>query len=395
MGGQYGNKRAIAPEREQEVIELYQREHCTRVVADVFGVSDETIRRILKRNGIPRRKPKREKPKAENPNNKPKGIDREQVKELFQAGLSISAIARQLGCTDNTVYHHLEKLGLYKVGQRKAENNALIPQILELHHQGMSDYEIAAVVGISSSTVNDRLRKAGIHRGKCYGMRDGYLKSVRKKAIARFESIADRFELLDYTDYEHALVRCKMCGTEFNWRSDTWEAKEPCPECRAVRLRAESERKQYEREQQREAAREWRLSVPHICKECGEPFYSEYNEPAYCCYMCKRHAKNKRKKLRGVGAGSYRKRMRIPRTPATYDRTVTLGAVYKKYGGRCCQCGCMTYRTKGYTPNQATLDHKIALANNGTHTWDNVQLLCSDCNSMKRDIGQMRLPIAV
>jgi 5-methylcytosine-specific restriction endonuclease McrA len=33
--------------------------------------------------------------------------------------------------------------------------------------------------------------------------------------------------------------------------------------------------------------------------------------------------------------------------------------------------------------------------NYGTHTWDNVQLLCSDCNSKKRDLGQMRLPMAI
>jgi 5-methylcytosine-specific restriction endonuclease McrA len=50
-------------------------------------------------------------------------------------------------------------------------------------------------------------------------------------------------------------------------------------------------------------------------------------------------------------------------------------------------------RSKHYNPQRATLDHVIALANNGTHTWDNVQLLCSDCNSKKRDLGQMRLAI--
>lgn len=324
--------------------------------------------------------------------------------ELYESGLTLMEIAGRLGCSWMTVQRRLVAAGveIRKQGRRgkgnEAKNDAMMPQILELHNQGLSDYEIASRLGIGRDAINKRLRKAGIHRGKGSNSDRGALaraEKFRKQAIARFESIADRFELLDYTDAEHALVRCKTCGAEFNWYRDKWEMAEPCPECYAAHIRAESERKQYEREQQREAAREWRLSVPHICKECGEPFYSEYNEPAYCCDMCKRHAKNKRKKLRGVGAGSYRKRMRIPRTPATYDRTVTLGAVYKKYGGRCCQCGCMTYRTKGYAPNQATLDHKIALANNGTHTWDNVQLLCSDCNSMKRDIGQMRLPIAV
>ena len=74
---------------------------------------------------------------------------------------------------------------------------------------------------------------------------------------------------------------------------------------------------------------------------------------------------------------------------------MTLDAVFKRFKGKCCACGCKVYRSKDYRPDQATLDHIIALANNGTHTWDNVQLLCSDCNSKKRDLGQMRLPIAV
>lgn len=331
--------------------------------------------------------------------------------ELYESGLTLMEIAGRLGCSWMTVQRRLVAAGveIRKQGRRgkgnEAKNDAMMPQILELHNQGLSDYEIASRLGIGRDAINKRLRKAGIHRGKGSNSGKGALaraERFRKQAIARFESIADRFELLDYTDAEHALVRCKACGAEFNWYRDKWEMAEPCPECYAAHIRAEGERsrerKQYEYEQQREAAREWRLSVPHICKECGQPFYSEHSNATYCCDKCRRRADNRkataRRQRRGTAHG-YGNRMRIERTPATYDRTVTLGAVYKKYGGRCCQCGCMTYRTKGYAPNQATLDHKIALANNGTHTWDNVQLLCSDCNSMKRDIGQMRLPIAV
>lgn len=88
------------------------------------------------------------------------------VKELFQSGASISEIARQLGCSDNTIYRHLEKLGLYKIGQRKAANDMLVPRILELHEHGMSDYEIAERLGCGRDLVNKRLRKVGIHRGK-------------------------------------------------------------------------------------------------------------------------------------------------------------------------------------------------------------------------------------
>lgn len=159
-------QRAISPEQEPEVIELYKQVGNCRKVAGRFGVSDETVRRILISNGVPRRKQKRDKPKSENPINKHKGIDREQVMELYQSGMSISGIARELGCSDNTIYHYLEKLGLYKIGDRKSKNDALVPQILELHHQGMSDYQIADATGISRYVINDRLRKAGISRGR-------------------------------------------------------------------------------------------------------------------------------------------------------------------------------------------------------------------------------------
>lgn len=166
MGGKYGNKRAIAPEREREVVGLYKQVHCMRVVADAFGVSDETIRRILKRNGVPRRKPNHEKTKAKTTNNKNKGIDREKVGELYRSGMSTCAIAKQLGCSSGAVYYHLDKLGLYKVGERKAENDAFIPQIVELHEQGLSDYEIADMLGISRCVVNKRMHDVVGSRGK-------------------------------------------------------------------------------------------------------------------------------------------------------------------------------------------------------------------------------------
>lgn len=400
MGGKYGNKRAIAPEEEPAVIELYLRVHATRIVADAYGVSNETIRRILKRNDIPRRKPKREKPKARKGNNH-RGIDREKVGELYKSGIPVSSIARRFGCSESAVYYHLEKLGLHKIGRRKDANDALIPRIIELLEQGKSYREIAETLGVGRDVVCKRVAKLGLGGGKGSNCSVGGKACAEKRraaAIKRFESIADRVELVDWIDRDHITVRCVKCGAEFMWYKEHWTMDAPCPECRAVE-RAKRERKQYELEQQRKAAREWRLSVPRICKECGEPFYSEHENASYCSDECRRKSKNRaaseRRKRRGGGCGAYRQRMRIARTPATYDHTVTPGAVYKKYHGRCCACGCMTYRTKEHAPNRATLDHIIALANNGTHTWDNVQLLCSDCNSAKRDLGQMRLPIAV
>ena len=274
--------------------------------------------------------------------------------------------------------------------------------ICELYEAGLSNREIAERFGITPQTVSKVAKRNGCEmRGrKANGAKGGaaYAKKMRDRARERFETIADSYELVEFVDQDNATVRCKRCGTEFRWTRYTWDADEPCPGCRTEQAARRHEawlQRESERRQQREAAREWRLSVPRICKECGEPFYAE-REQSYCCNACRKRVDNRRKKPNRAHRGNqYKRRMRVKVTRLTYDRSVTLDAVYKKYRGRCCECGCKTERTRGYSPRMATIDHIVALGNYGTHTWDNVQLLCSDCNSRKRDLGQMRLPMAI
>lgn len=297
--------------------------------------------------------------------------------------------------------------------QKKALVRKKDVDLQQLAHEyvdlGMTSYELGPRYGVDPATIRKWMRSIGIVRGKnnpiCQEAARGKGAAILKERCKQrvIDKLADEGGKLELVEYgEKLTLRCKACGHKFQKSKQGYEHVFTCPHCYKEVLRRQAEekkaRKKHEREQQLEAAREWRLSVPRICKECGQPFYSEYESAAYCSDTCKRRANNRRndeRKRRKGSASSYRHRMRIKRMPATYDRTVTLAAVYKKYHGRCCQCGRKTYRTKDYAPNQATLDHIVALANNGTHTWDNVQLLCSDCNSMKRDIGQMRLPLAV
>lgn len=389
-----GKTKALTPEQELEVCEMYEQVERARPVAEAFGVSAGTIYRVLRRHGIPRthRHPKPNRGIGSNH----KGIDRKIVGELYEGGSSVREIANEMGCSYQTVCYHLERLGLYEPSKRKVAIVALVSQILELHGQEMSDYEIADELGVSRYVVNYQLRKHGIRRGRGGNSHKGgeaYARKMRERAIERLNANPD-IELVEFGS--PAKVLCKRCGTEYEWTRESWRSTEPCPGCRELQRdanRAARDRKRHEREQQREAAREWRLSVPRICKECGEPFYSESDSAAYCCDACRRRASYRRKL--GKKAHGYRRRMRIKVTRLTYDRTVTLDAVYRKFRGRCCECGRKTVRSNGYRPDQATLDHIVALGNNGTHTWDNVQLLCSDCNSRKRDLGQMRLPMAI
>jgi len=395
---------------EQEVIAVYEKYENARQVSEVFGCSTETVYRILKKHGVPRTH-RHQKAKAQiaNCHQKTRVCPALVVQLSTVAKMSDQDIAQLIGSCAGTVSRVLRQHGIARHKTAVRKSSVDVDAIEREYLAGASTYELGEKYGVNHATISKWMRKRGHCRGKGGGSkaiqelrkgREVYKERARKQAIEQLNE-NPAIELIEYVGCRDVKVRCKKCGTEYRWGSWLRDADEPCPHCREQQRNAERiaherkrERKQYEREQQREAAREWRLSVPRICKECGEPFYSEHEGATYCCDKCRKRASYRRDAKRG-NIGGYRKRMRIVRTKATYDPSVTLNAVYKRFKGKCCACGCKVYRSKEYRPDQATLDHIIALANNGTHTWDNVQLLCSDCNSKKRDFGQMRLPIAV
>lgn len=268
---------------------------------------------------------------------------------------------------------------------------------------GMTSYELAKRYEVDPATIRKWMREAGAVIGKENGssrgtyvgrgqdvLKDRCKDRIKKKLVEDGNTI----ELVEYS--ERLTLRCKVCGHEFTHAKGGYRYRFTCPECATREAERQRTEKKYARQQQIDAAREWLVSTPRICKTCGETFYSEYESAVYCSDRCRKAMHNRksaeRKRRNGI-VNNYRHRMRIKVTRETYDPSVTLESVYRKFGGQCCRCGRRTYRTKRYSPAQATLDHKIALANNGTHTWDNVQLLCAECNSNKRDLGQMRLAI--
>lgn len=332
----------------------------------------------------------------------------EEAERLYKSGATLMDLGKKYGCSYMTVCRRLREQGvdIRQPGVRRHDRIVgAEPEICRLYDEGKTNREIAERFGISPQTVSKVAKRNGLKmRGKEHNSYVGGAALAAKahaEGIAKFSSVADVVELLDYVNADHATVRCLKCGETFNWGRSTWDADEPCPTCREKAFKeacsARREEKLEQRRLEREKKRQLLLSTPRVCKECGSTFYSEYEGAAYCSDECRKKAENRRKiqrrRERGVTRSTYRHRMRIPITPETYDRTVTLDAVFKKYHGRCCNCGRKTVRTKKHDPLQATLDHIIALGNNGTHTWDNVQLLCSECNSYKRDLGQIRLAI--
>lgn len=127
------------------------------------------------------------------------------------------------------------------------------------------------------------------------------------------------------------------------------------------------------------------------CAECGSVFHSEYPNKIYCSDKCQRKHHNrlrcKRKKNSSI-------RRRCRKYGVYYDPAVTREKVIKRDNGICQICGkvCDPFDLRwGFSgPNFPTLDHIIALANGGNHTWDNVQCACGECNSYKRDLTEER-----
>lgn len=77
------------------------------------------------------------------------------------------------------------------------------------------------------------------------------------------------------------------------------------------------------------------------------------------------------------------------KTGAEYDKTVTLPALLRRDGYTCSSCGIECTkddRKYGHIgPTYPTMDHIVPLSKGGSHTWDNVQVMCFSCNIAKKD----------
>lgn len=158
--------------------------------------------------------------------------------------------------------------------------------------------------------------------------------------------------------------------------------------------------------------------LKHRCVQCGYDFYSPKATANFCCNNCKiRHQKkkgatsqinpfdvycdvcgtlftttNERSRLcsdkcRYRAAKNERngRLLHLARC-GSYDPSVTLEAVFDKFGGICCECSKRLELVGDFRrPDYPTIDHINPLSKGGTHEWENVQLLCRKCNGVKGD----------
>lgn len=126
------------------------------------------------------------------------------------------------------------------------------------------------------------------------------------------------------------------------------------------------------------------------CRECGKEF--NRSQDGATRWMCSPECRDvSAKRSRRVARAS---RKALERG-ADRGESIDPIKVFERDAWRCGICGRRTHKAKRgtYHDKAPELDHIVALANGGAHTWDNVQCSCRACNGAKgaADYGQLTL----
>ena len=108
------------------------------------------------------------------------------------------------------------------------------------------------------------------------------------------------------------------------------------------------------------------------CELCGDMFRARRDNTRWCP-QCRRYLRNRHHELRIYRNGKP-------------DLSITLWKVYQRDKGYCRGCGRHLEFVEDYNSDvYPSIDHIVPLAKGGLHRWDNVQLMCRGCNSLKCD----------
>lgn len=125
------------------------------------------------------------------------------------------------------------------------------------------------------------------------------------------------------------------------------------------------------------------------CIECGQLHSVSYSYKQghpkyhYCSDKCKKDRVKRLESIRGNINRKAAKKLRKHRIKLNYE-PINRMVVFANYNYHCAICECETplYLIGSNRPNEPTIDHIIPLSKGGSHTYNNVQLLCRYCNSV-------------
>ena len=281
-----------------------------------------------------------------------------------------------------------------------------------LNHSSM---ETAEHFGITKAQVDAVVKVRGISNGRnpnWYRRRNAELRLPE-----RLKSMGFAYEGGYDGKYSKIKVRCLTCNTIYERRYDSFTKEGlKCKSClQKERQLQAKKRKQIEANNAyvRKLENQWlRLLNPSkydyeeiheafldrqgVCEICGKPYIvRDYVKSVGLKYavdngVCSEKCKKKKKRIKDKKYRTENHRHRAKKYGVPYENGITLQKLIKRDGLICALCGkeCNPndHEWSKYTgPTHPSIDHIIPMAKGGGHTWDNVQVACMMCNSLKSD----------
>ena len=282
----------------------------------------------------------------------------------------------------------------------KKEIEARDQKIIEMRRNGMGYSEIAHAIGADRKNIAKTCKRLGVEYTEAESAeRDGKNPITEAEAKKRFEARRPDFEYVSgyKNNKSQVRIRCRTCGCEFDCiylrchqpagiRCPGCEnaRKEAAKEAAAAKVRFKADWKEFARNVGR--FKDFSQISMRACVKCGSLYLPACDTQRYCSDTCSRRAHEKRS--RSASDAKRRARMKVIR----YDTGITLEDVYDRDHGVCWLCGELCQWEDSWSDERGnfiagnrypSIDHVKALANGGSHTWDNIRLAHRICNTLK------------
>ena len=277
-----------------------------------------------------------------------------------------------------------------------------IETIIEMYHQGYYYSEIGEQLGRKGKAIGAKVKQLGLTREPI----NKNCETCGKEFIIT-TTLGKRFcsENCKHTARRNRnpkppkIANCKYCNSSYIKRYTSLYCSDEC--------RKEHYRKQYNRKRTIKLYR-------YKCIECGKHGYSKRkkdycsdkcSDRAYskkksikqrrlkkCAYCNKWHYKSRvycsdecsRKNMKRNQVIAKTKRMNKARQNGQFDADIDIYKLIERDGEQCYLCGdSVSFNVHYNDPKYPTIEHVLAIANGGTHSWDNVKVACRDCNNNK------------
>jgi DNA-binding XRE family transcriptional regulator len=172
-GGAMGHKRQI---NEARAVRLYQKGLTLQEVARQVGRSEDWVRTRLERAGVPRRR-----------RGRPLQTDVPRAIELYRELGNVGKVADEMGGCKSRIWAHLKKAGVMASGAEAQARRYATKRgrVLEAWQHGLTVVECAREAGCSQDTASRTIRRAGFDpRAHSRSLADcgPLIRSVREEA---------------------------------------------------------------------------------------------------------------------------------------------------------------------------------------------------------------------